>query len=73
MAKLEKPIQEVPVHRTFNGTKYHWIGTIHKTRREAEKAAEAYARMYGAWRRVVRLPQGYAVYARLYPMSGGKP
>lgn len=66
MTKTERSKQGVPVYRNFDGEKFHWTGTIHKTKQAAHSAAKSYARHFGAKRRVVKLPQGWVVYARYY-------
>ena len=66
--KVERSKQGIPVYRNFDKKKFHWTGMIHKTKQAARDAAESYAKRFGARRRVVKLPQGWAVYARHYSM-----
>ena len=57
--------------RKFGGKEYHFTGTPYKTKSEAEKAAKAYASKFGASTKVVRVRQGYAVFARYHAALGG--
>ena len=56
--------------RTFNGKSFHWAdGNIYKTKIDARSFAKEYARKFGAYTRVVKVSQGYVVYARYYSIN----
>ena len=52
--------------RKIGGEEYHYTGTIYKTKSEAAKAAKAYTDKLGGFAQVIRVRQGYVVFARYH-------
>ena len=50
--------------RKFGGKEYHFTGDIYKTKSQAAKAAKAYIGKFGGFARIIRVRQGYVVFAR---------